>query len=290
MKANEHFFEDKQVAQASLRDRSQSVHSSSYGTEEDVLEEELPEKEEVPIAQNESKAVHNLKVLVLAVLTVSAICVALGVYFYVTNSEVDDFESSFEGDAVKVLASLGSNIDLTLGVADSFVADIMSYARGTNQSWPFVTIPDFAVRGSKSLSLSSAYILNIYPFVSNDQRSDWEQYTASHNDWVEESIDIQEQATSFTGPIIRDYENWDVIHTYEEFDKEMPGVNGTDAKGKSAFCMKCCARVKMFFFETTDKFNENDRSVSSVVAVLSCHCSGSSLQLVRLMMRYFVVC
>jgi hypothetical protein len=57
---------------------------------------------------------------------------------------------------------------------------------------------------------------------------------AENNYWVEESIDIQERDSSFMGLIVREYENWDVIYDGDEYEKEHPGVNGTDREGKSA--------------------------------------------------------
>jgi hypothetical protein len=194
------------------------------------------QKEEEQLANKETKMVGRLKIVVLLVLMFSAIGVALSVFFYVRNSELDAFEESFNSDGVKVLSSLGANLDLTMEAMDSFAVSILSYARETNQTWPFVTIPDFAIRAGKLLTLSSAFYVNTYPLIYNqDQRKEWEQYTASHNQWVDESIAIQENHDGYTGPIIKNYTNWDVIHDYGEYDKEVEaqGVNGTSRKGKS---------------------------------------------------------
>jgi hypothetical protein len=49
---------------------------------------------------------------------------------------------------------------------------------------------------------------------------------------VHESIAVQERDPNYHGPILWDYENWNVIHRNDEYDKEFPGINGTDQDGK----------------------------------------------------------
>lgn len=224
------------AAHRRFSDDEGSIHSASYGT--DFVEEEAGEmKQEETLAENETKAVGRLKLVVLFILMLSAIGVALSVYFYVRNSELEEFEDSFNGDAVKVLASLGANVDFTMEAIDSFAANVLSYARGTNQTWPYVTIPDFAVRSGKLLSLSSAFYVNTYPFVTGEQREEWEAYAATHNQWIDESLDIQENFSGYTGPIVKNYTNFDVIHEDSEYEKDVPGLNGTSRTGENIVCV-----------------------------------------------------
>jgi hypothetical protein len=207
-------------------------YTSCHGS--DMLE--TSQKEEEQLANKETKMVGRLKIVVLLVLMFSAIGVALSVFFYVRNSELDAFEESFNSDGVKVLSSLGANLDLTMEAMDSFAVSILSFARETNQTWPFVTIPDFAIRAGKLLTLSSAFYVNIYALIyDQDQRKEWEQYTASHNQWVDESIAIQENHDGYTGPIIKNYTNFNVIHDNGEYVKELEaqGVNGTSREGEA---------------------------------------------------------
>lgn len=58
--------------------------------------------------------------------------------------------------------------------------------------------------------------LALYPLVTLEQRAEWEAYTKEHNYWVNESIAVQEKDDTFYGPIIWDYEVYDVIHGYDE--------------------------------------------------------------------------
>jgi hypothetical protein len=70
---------------------------------------------------------------------------------------------------------------------------------------------------------------------------------------VNESIAIQEDDENYKGPIIWDYENWNVIHGNDEYDKEFQGVNGTDSDGKQPGPLLCYCLVD-HFFATLDHF------------------------------------
>lgn len=185
------------------------------------------------IARSETKAVKRLKILVFVVLALFAVGVALAVYYYITKSEIHGFEEQFHDDARQVLASLGASLDRSLGAIDSLVVQVVSMAHISNQTWPMVTIPNLEVRMGKIRQLANGVVIIMYPLVADDQRADWEAYSASHGtQWVEESLDIQERTPShFTGPILRDYPTWNVIHRNDEYEKENGGEFGTTAPG-----------------------------------------------------------
>jgi hypothetical protein len=103
--------------------------------------------------------------------------VALAVYFYIRASENREFEDQFEADATKVLAAIGASLDSSLSAVDAFVVSIVSYAKATNQTWPFVTIPDYAARAGKIRSLAGAVVIGTYPLVKSEDRKEWERYS-----------------------------------------------------------------------------------------------------------------
>ena len=55
--------------------------------------------------------------------------------------ERQNFEVHFYDDGNKILGNMGQNVQ----AADAFIASITSYAAHTNQTCPYVVIPDFAV-------------------------------------------------------------------------------------------------------------------------------------------------
>jgi len=214
-------------------------HSSSFGTEmgdgemDKRVQNERVEEEAKMMAQSETKAVRGLKMLVFLVLALSALAVSLAAYYYAHGEEYSNFETRFDDDATKVLATLGRGLfDTTLAAVDIFMVGMTSYAASTNQTFPFVTIPNFEAKASRIRELSKTIVLSVYPFVASEQRGDWENYGAEHNAWVNQSMQMQARDSSYYGPIVYNYTNWDVIYGNDEYEKEDAGVFGTDSAGK----------------------------------------------------------
>ena len=143
---------------------------------------------EQPIAQKETAALRRTKVFMFAVLTLSALAVGLGVYSFIRTSEQSEFETQFDDLAEKCLDAVGRSLYQTLGAVDALLFNCAAYARSSpTDNWPFVTVPDFGIRAAKVLSLSDGLFLALYPFVRSAQRDAWEDYTATHKEWVRKS-------------------------------------------------------------------------------------------------------
>jgi len=176
--------------------------------------EEAPNKEEDQpvIAKDETRAVYWGKLIVFLVLLVSTIAVAAAVYLYISRAQTAEFEDQFKEDAKKVFESIGTTLDLTLGAADSFVVGLVSFALYSNSTWPFVTMPDFAVKAAKLRTLSKSTVLGFYPKVATEQRSEWEQYAKGHNHWVDTGLATQKEDVNFKGVQATNWSGVDVIH------------------------------------------------------------------------------
>jgi hypothetical protein len=151
------------------------------------------------IAKNETKTVFRLKLTVILVLIVAAVLAAVLIYRYTAGTEESQFKDQFANDASKVLAAAGSSLDRTLGALDSLAVTLVSSARALNQSWPFVTLPDFAVRASKILPLSDAVYISVNPLVTTKTRKDWEAYSLQNNYWVNETMAVQATFKGYYG-------------------------------------------------------------------------------------------
>lgn len=193
---------------------AQSDNSSSYD-ESSVYAES--QDAEVPnennsvtsddvVAKHETAAVTRLKLAVLLVLVGSTLAIALSVFFYLSNIEESQFNKQFRDDSHKVMESIGSTLDKTLASYDGLAMTLISHAEATNQSWPFVTLPDFAARLSKVLPLSDAVNINVVPLVTQQQRTKWEQYSVEHDYWVNENMHFQKNWDRYYGPVVFDGE------------------------------------------------------------------------------------
>jgi hypothetical protein len=166
-----------------------------------VMTQQLREE----IAKGESKAFIYLRSLTFLVLVVSAISVSLCVYFDMTHTEKDEFEMQYHSDAHKVLESVGKALDNTLGATDAFIVKMMAYADSSNSTWPFVTMPHFAVQATKLLKLSKAFKMSVNHIVQPEQRAEWQEYAYNNDGWLEESLDIQEKDEDWKHSIDRVY-------------------------------------------------------------------------------------
>jgi hypothetical protein len=164
-------------------------------------------EEAIAIASTESNAVRWIRLVAVAVIVLSTIGVALAVYYYMTSVERNAFKYRFASDSYKILESIGATFARSLGSVDAFAVSTVSAAKQSNQVWPYVTIPDFAVQSSKILTLSKGVWFNTYRYVSREQRPLWNNFTVHNDGWVNESLNVQEKALNKTyfGPINR---NW----------------------------------------------------------------------------------
>jgi flagellar basal body-associated protein FliL len=178
--AAEHCPNEDGYSSASDDDCESSCGGSGASTSTPQQEKEKHEA----IATAETNAVFRLKIVVISFLVASAIGVALAVYYFTSNAEENEFEEKFQDHAAKVLEALGSSVALTLGAVDNYVVTLVSFARYTNETWPYVTMPDYGVRAAKIRSLSKAVVVSQYHFVTTEQRTTWENYTSQNSAWV----------------------------------------------------------------------------------------------------------
>lgn len=195
-------YKENKFYSCKMSEGSVSCFTDFTGVENASITKE--EKEE--IATRESKAIFRLRIAVLFTLLASTVVVSCAINYYLRNSETIEFQNSFGNEAEKLLKAVGRIIDGTLGASDAFIVKIVTYARNSNSSWPFVTMPYFALHATKVLRLSKGIHLSVKHIVSEGQRSQWEEYTKRHyNTWIQESLDVQEQLDDWLYPIIREF-------------------------------------------------------------------------------------
>lgn len=195
-----------------FRDDSQSTETEGdyirpNKTIEDPKDERLHQEDEIAGAEIR-RAVNCSRALILSVLACSTIGVAFGVYYYVKGEEDRAFKDQFDEDSLKVLESIGTSLDFTLGAVDSFTVNEVSFAESHNWTWPFVTIPNFAVSASKLRALTKAKVVSQYPLVQENQRDDWEAYSVANEGWVNDGLQTQKNDVTFEGTNVEEWSGW----------------------------------------------------------------------------------
>jgi hypothetical protein len=144
------------------------------------------------LSENETKNVNRIRAVVAIVVAVATLSMSMTIYYYVRNSESKNFHRAFDSDAKRLLNGVGESIKSNLAVLDAFASTLVSMAKQSNQTFPYVSLPTFGIKASKLLSMTDAFIVSIQPVVYPDQRLRWENYSVENQWWVNETKAIQE--------------------------------------------------------------------------------------------------
>lgn len=142
------------------------------------------------LAQAETRSVSILRLAVLSTLLMTAAVVSAGVYLYTRNEERHNFTSHFEDSAQQVVESFHDVVERNLGAVGSLSTDFTSYALRSNSSFPFVTLPDFALKGSHFRAQSGSHIVHWLPLVTDENRAAWEKYANETRRHVDEEFEL----------------------------------------------------------------------------------------------------
>lgn len=147
------------------------------------------------LAHKETKAVSLFRIILLVVLATTAITVSLLAYFGSRNNETEEFEEQFQSNAQKVIDSFEADAAKRRSAIHSSSLTLSSYAEHSNESWPFVTLPDFEQKARYTIELADIISLFVFPLVSGEDLQEWGEYSSTNQDWYWEGMAIQEQYT-----------------------------------------------------------------------------------------------
>ena len=174
-----------QQSNGSTTSKAKSGASSASGA---PSSEEKNIQDQEGFAARETKAVHRLRLLMILVLLAMAVEAASMIYLFSRNSEKGEFENEFGSAGAKVLAGFQDDFLRKLQAMDSLSKSVASFARNTNATWPYVTVPDTAELFQPYLDLTHAAALTIMPFVPSRERADWESYSVSEQGWIDRAL------------------------------------------------------------------------------------------------------
>ena len=161
----------------------------------------------MPLSQEdakEAKAIRCLKLMLLCLLVGASIGASSLVFWYSSNAEHLQFADRFDEEASKVHSALRDAFFVTLDVVDSYTIDWTAYAQYSESAWPWVTLPDFAVRAAKVRAHAKAFYVAHNTLVTRETRSRWDDYAATHNGWVDEVRQVQSADVNYHGPPVVD--------------------------------------------------------------------------------------
>jgi len=136
------------------------------------------------LATKESKDLVKFRAFLVTILFWTTIGVGLGIWIYFTEDTEKEFDELYMDQADDLFEEVASRFLVAFGAIDSFVLALSAQF----SDWPFVTVHKFPRQAEQLLELSSAFMVTNYYFVKEDQRQDWETYSAANDFWVEEGI------------------------------------------------------------------------------------------------------
>ena len=129
-----------------------------------------------------------------------------------------------------MLGALGFSFELSLNALNSLAVLYVTTARSTNQTIPFVTIPNYALHAANVLQLTNGLIHYVLPLITDDMRDQWELYAAKNNtyvnEWVNETLRYQERWEHFHGPKPQSY-TWEAKDSIYDEAGTIPYTNHT---------------------------------------------------------------
>ena len=129
------------------------------------------------LAQKETRQIGWLKITALVAFVLATCFASVYIYLATKQSEQSQFQEAYSEQAFQVIDQFASNLLHTIGILDQFSVTISSLAAFTNTTWPFLTLPDFALRVASIQNLAKhANGVNFSPLVSQLQRQAWESY------------------------------------------------------------------------------------------------------------------
>jgi len=145
--------------------------------------------EAAALAAKQTKGINILRFVTLILLLSIAILASVGVYFHTEHSEKKRFEDDYTTNARLIIDSFHDSVERKLGAINVMADAITSYALSSGETFPGVTLPNFAVHGSNVRVLSDSVTVTWSPLVTDDKRVEWEQYALANRFQCDEAYE-----------------------------------------------------------------------------------------------------
>jgi hypothetical protein len=105
-----------------------------------------------------------------------------------SNEETQTFESTYQANAQRIVESFHDALENRLGAINAMATAITSYSLDAKQSFPFVTIPNFEIRGSDLRVEADATGIIWMPLVTDETRVAWEDYALTNRSQIDKDF------------------------------------------------------------------------------------------------------
>ena len=135
---------------------------------------------------SETRLVNLIRLLLFVVLLSVTVLVSVAVYYFTMKDEQQRFEDHVGVYSEKIIDSFHHAISKRLDAMNAMATTITSYALATNQTFPFVTLPDFELHGAVLRVQAETHAMHYCPLIPNDDvRKAWETYALDHRNQID---------------------------------------------------------------------------------------------------------
>lgn len=154
------------------------------------------EEERKILAEKERRAVTSLRIAVFVVLTSVAILVSVGVYFFMTDFQKNEFELQAVGYSERIVDAFQSSVESKLGSMETLAAALTSHSLSSGNKFPNVTLPNWEIHSANTRTLAETLAMLWTPLVTDENREGWEAYAAENYNWLGQSFLSEEEQRS----------------------------------------------------------------------------------------------
>eukprot|EP00536_Pseudo-nitzschia_multiseries_P010553 jgi/Psemu1/243039/estExt_Genewise1.C_3250021 len=177
------------------------------------------------IAETEEKHVKIIRAVTFSFITISAIAVSLVVYLVARKFDTDAFESEYEYFVESIQADVVWEVKYNMALLQQLSSTITSEIVASNQTAPFITMPNFEVTGGFTDGMGGIMAVVFAPLLytttttttttaSSSSSStggsggsagslieQWESYSVQNQGWLKESARLKVQHTNHLRPL-----------------------------------------------------------------------------------------
>ena len=108
--------------------------------------------------------------------------------------------NTIQGMAIAIVSTRTTEVGLLLRQSPpllTLIAVILSYAPkmsygiDTNNTWPYVTVPNYPERGNQMLAVTGVQYSSYGPLVTEEGRAAWETWSVQNQDWIPKELDTR---------------------------------------------------------------------------------------------------